>query len=138
MVYVGNVVAIAGNVAMLKSVPIMENIYNFISLPIIPCFMYYIKNAIVIKDKIPPMIKNGAKGMYFCFWRMPQIIPDIHAITNAMANHVAPNHTPPVASNFMSPMPSGMTEYMCRVPIFSKMKPINVANIYPDVAAITD
>lgn len=59
------------------------------------------------KAKIPPMIKNGANGMYFWSFLRAQMPPKIHEINIAMARPVVPSHNPPVPNNFISPMPIG-------------------------------
>ncbi len=92
----------------------------------------------MIKAKIAPVIKNGANGIKCCFLRAPHIPPSMHDTTNAIARPFVPNHKPPVASNFMSPMPIGIWEFgffLC--PIQSKMKPMAALKIYPSVAPMT-
>ena len=73
-------------------------------------------------------MKNGANGINFCCFRIPHINPAMHAITNAMANPVAPNHNPPTTINFISPMPMGVSWRLRFLLIKSNMTPIIMAN----------
>lgn len=99
--------------------------------------VYYTKKASVVKVKIAPMIKNGANGMNRCFLQTLHIPPSIHVNTNVIAKPVVPSHKPPVANNFISPMPIGISAFgffLC--PIQSKTNPIPAPNVYPNVAPI--
>ncbi len=102
--------------------------------------MYYIKKVVIIKDKIPPVMKNGAKGINFCFCRLPQIIPDTHAMIREIAKSNVPSHIPPTVISFISPIPIGEISLFCPLflPIFSKIKPIAYDSKYPLVAAIIE
>lgn len=91
----------------------------------------------LIKDKIPPIKKKGAKGIYFCFFFRPQIIPIIHDITIAIASPVIPNQIPPAANSFTSPIPIGENSFFCFF-VFSKIKPITVPTEYPNAAAMAE
>ena len=92
--------------------------------------LYYTKKAIIIKDKIPPIIKKGPNGINFCFFLYAHAAPNMHAITSAIANPVGPHHSPPTAINFISPIPIGVVAFGLRcVIILSKINPIVAAII---------
>ena len=71
--------------------------------------LYYIKNACAIKAKIAPATKNGANGINCCLLIFDQMPPNMHDSTSAIANPFGPSHSPPVANNFMSPIPIGVS-----------------------------
>ena len=91
-----------------------------------------------MKDKNPPIKKNGAKGMYFCLCLCAHIAPVIHAIINASDRPLVPSHKPPTPINFMSPMPIGVVfSPLCFCRCLSYIAPIVKVKMYPNVAAIT-
>ena len=67
----------------------------------------YNKIMFIMKDKNPPIKKNGANGMYFWCLCFDHNMPNKHEIINAIARPFVPNHKPPTPSNLMSPMPIG-------------------------------
>lgn len=89
----------------------------------------------LIKDKIPPIAKKGANGIYRWLCVRPQIIPNMHDSTNAPAKPLGPSHKPPVLINLMSPSPIGDgSEFDCVLPNFSNNTPVIVGSIYPNNA----
>lgn len=62
----------------------------------------------MMKDKNPPAMKNGAKGMYFCLFLCAHIAPPMQAIISAIDSPVVPSHKPPMLINLMSPIPIGV------------------------------
>ena len=89
-----------------------------------------------MKDKNPPANKKGANGMNFWCRLCPQIMPNMHENTNAMANPNVPSHNPATANNFMSPMPIGV--FVLSREKCSKIIPTIAAMAYPKTAPATD
>lgn len=67
------------------------------------------------------------------------IAPKIQDNTNAIAKPFGPNHNPPVANNFMSPIPIGVSAFgVLRCRIKSNTKPTPAPNAYPSAAPNAD
>ena len=89
-----------------------------------------------MKDKNPPIKKNGAKGIYFCFRLMFHKSANIHEKNKAKDKPMVPNHIPPAPSNFMSPIPIGgyfWCFFMC-----SNIKPMINPKQYPVAPPTTE
>lgn len=83
------------------------------------------------------MKKNGANGMNFCLFRLAHNAPKIHETINATARPFVPSHSPPTPSNFISPMPIGVSVFLfVRCMCVSNIQPIIIAIVYPNVAPI--
>jgi len=89
-----------------------------------------------MKDKNPPIKKNGANGMYFCRFLMFQRYANMQENAMAIAKPMVPNHIPPAPNNFMSPIPIG--GYFSCFLMCSNIKPIINPKQYPVAPPITE
>ena len=88
-----------------------------------------------MKDKNPPVKKNGANGMCRCLFLYAHIAPVAHAIIKAIDRPLVPSHSPPMLISFISPIPIGIVVLSpCVRSRCSKMMPIIAVSVYPNVA----